>query len=172
MGYPELRVSVLVLRTSRSALYLPSFSFKVTVFIAFSKRPKISAKALAIMSRETQLISLTTTGLWGENGRHSVTDKDLQAISEQLFRLLSAVPRTLCCIGQCLAIAWSDGGYNIGQERDPELYANNQASRSFGLTCANNPLPDTNISKLTSRNVPISGKRRSEKRDTEWTVYI
>ena len=85
------------------------------------------------MSRETKLIPFVTTGLWGENGWQSVTDKDLQAISEQLFYLLSAAPRTLCCIGQCLAIAWSDGLHNlVRQERDAEMYAKNRTSRNFG----------------------------------------
>ena len=61
------------------------------------------------------------------------TDKDLLAISEQLLHLLNTAPRIFCCIGQCLAIAWSDGGYNMKQERDPELYAINRASQYFGL---------------------------------------
>ena len=85
------------------------------------------------MSREAKLLPFVTTGLWGENGSQSVTGKDLQAISEQLFYLLSAAPRTLCCIGQCLAIAWSDGLHNlVRQERDAEMYAENRTSRNFG----------------------------------------
>ena len=85
------------------------------------------------MSRETKPTTIISTGLWGEDGCQSVTDKDLQVISEQLFQMLSEVPRILCCIGQCFAIEWSDGAYNIRQERDPELYANNRASRNFEL---------------------------------------
>ena len=123
------------------------------------------------MGGETPQTSLTTTG-GDPNGSKTITDKDLQAVSEQLLNLLSAAPRTLCCLGQCFAIAWADGADTIVQENDPELYARIGLPATLSWSFANSTLPDPSFSERTSSNVLISGEMRSGKRGTEWVEYL
>jgi hypothetical protein len=56
--------------------------------------------------------------------------EEVQSISELLLHqrdanwgdLLGAAPRTLCCIGQCFAIACSEGAGGLVQIRDTTMY--------------------------------------------------
>jgi hypothetical protein len=104
-----------------------------------------------------------------------ITDKDSQSISELLLHILIAAPRTLTSVGQCFAIAWSDGVDNIAQEKDDTMYARiGHLASSASLSChfADNILSsDPSFSGRTLSNVLISGEQHSGKRKTGWAEY-
>jgi len=70
-----------------------------------------------------------------------VSDEEVQYISHQLLLqteanwgdLLSAAPRTLCSLGQCFVIAWSESADSMVQERDESMYSKLELSPTFNL---------------------------------------
>jgi hypothetical protein len=71
----------------------------------------------------------------------SIPSEDVQTISHQLLLqreanwgdLLSAAPRTLCSLGQCFVIAWSEAADNMVQEKDPSMYLKLNLFPNFDL---------------------------------------